>query len=107
MRLLTYWLVLVYICFLPSIICSQGYAQEFKEYVERYKASFINNPDGPLNAEDVVHLDFFPADSSYIFSCKCLDISYSPIIALSTYSGKTKQYQPYDLLECAYRDSIF
>ncbi len=80
-------------------ICSSAAAQEYKKRIEKhreaYKADFIKEARSPLKEEDLKHLHFFEADSTYNIVARVERLTNQKIFNMPTYDGTSKEFIRY------------
>jgi uncharacterized protein len=78
------------------------YSVTLKEYREKYKTGFLNDPRSPLKVEDLPYLDFFPEDENWKLNCTCQRVTDAKPFEMPTYSGVTRTYLLHSIATCAY-----
>jgi uncharacterized protein (DUF1684 family) len=79
--------------FLLIISSCVSVAKEIMTHRESYKQGFLMDPRSPLQAEDLVHLDFFPADAKGKIEATFILTPDAETFEMPTYSGITRTYR--------------
>ena len=81
------------------LINSSAYAQNFNSKIAKhrdsYKADFIKDQNSPLKENDLQHLHFFDADSSYQITAKLSLLKNQKSFQMPTYDGTSKEFIRY------------
>lgn len=92
------------ILFLLNVLILAGqagqpsYAEEVNRHREAYKKDFLHNDRSPLGAEDLDKLRFYEPDETYRVRCTFTRTPDEKPFELPTYSGITKPYVKYGVL---------
>ena len=99
-----------FILFLTFISCSpknSSYIKLMEKFREHYKQEFLLEERAPLKTKDEVDLlDFFPIDKNYECHCKVIEAQEKTAFEMTTYSGISKPYYAYGILECQLQNKI-
>jgi len=90
-------------CFiLFMMIQLNSFAQDYKTQIanhrENYKADFLKDARSPLKEDDLKHLHFFEADSSYDVKAKVELLMNETSFQMPTYTGSSREYIRYAIL---------
>ena len=78
----------------------QSYSDYIAQHQKHYMEEFIKDQRAPLNAEDLKHVHFYPADESLKCECNFQLTPEEKPFELSTYSGITKPFRQYGIATC-------
>jgi len=94
MRSAIYLLLLL----LPSLSFAQDYELQMENYRKKKEAAFLKNEFGPLRADQLSYLDYYPADQRYSVSASVEWLSDEPAFQMPTYDGTSNEYRRAALL---------
>lgn len=89
-----YFLILVLATLSAS--CA-SYSNTLQAHRETYKEEFLQDPRSPLDSNDLVHLDFFPADPKAKVKATFQATPAEEPFELPTYSGVTRTYRKWGI----------
>lgn len=78
---------------------SLSFNQQIEAHREAYRADFVKNEHSPLSGDDLQFLRFYAPDSTYRVTAAFTRTPYAVPFDMATYSGITKQYVQYGLLQ--------
>ncbi|WP_343534623.1 DUF1684 domain-containing protein [Pedobacter sp.] len=78
---------------------AQSFNQQIATHREKYKADFISNEHSPLKEQDLKHLRFYEADSTYKVTAKVTLLEGEKAFKMPTYAGTTAEYIRYAKLD--------
>lgn len=84
-------IVLVLTLFVHSVY-AQSYADELKHHREKYKSEFLSDPKSPLAKNELKHLRFFEADSTWKRTARFERLVDTVGFMMQTHSGVEKKY---------------
>ena len=76
-----------------------AYNAQISAHRQHYKTEFIGKPRSPLTAQDTGLLDFYAPNSAWRLSAHLTLTPESPPFDLLTYSGLTRLYRQYGILQ--------
>lgn len=91
-------IVFLLLIFVPSLILAQNHAQEIATYRKEKDAAYLKNEYGPLKADQLSYLDYFPANQQYLVKAKVELLPDEPTFRMPTYDGTSNEYKRYALL---------
>ncbi|WKK58327.1 peptide deformylase [Sphingobacterium sp. BN32] len=91
-------IVFLLLIFVPSLIFAQNHAQEIATYRKEKDAAYLKNEYGPLKADQLSYLDYFPANQQYLVKAKVELLPDEPTFRMPTYDGTSNEYKRYALL---------
>ena len=91
-------IVFLLLIFVPSLIFAQNHAQEIATYRKEKDAAYLKNEYGPLKADQLSYLDYYPANQQYLVKAKVELLPDEPTFRMPTYDGTSNEYKRYALL---------
>lgn len=91
-------IVFLLLIFVPSLIFAQNHAQEIATYRKEKDAAYLKNEYGPLKADQLSYLDYFPANQQYLVKAKVELLPDEPTFRMPTYDGTSNEYKRYAIL---------
>jgi len=91
-------IVFLLLIFVPSLIFAQNHAQEIATYRKEKDAAYLKNEYGPLKADQLSYLDYYPANEQYLVKAKVELLPDEPTFRMPTYDGTSNEYKRYALL---------
>ncbi|MVZ65689.1 peptide deformylase [Sphingobacterium sp. DK4209] len=90
----------IYILFLllPITASSQDYAQDIASYRKQKDEAYLKNEYGPLKADQLSLLSYYPANKQFITQAKVELLADEPSFRMPTYDGTSNEYKRYALL---------
>jgi uncharacterized protein (DUF1684 family) len=91
---------LLALLFLTSLNClAQDHKTQIAEFQKKYMADFLEDKNSPLKKDDLQHLRFYDADSSYKVVAKAQLIVNLPAFIMPVFNGNGQSYVKYALLK--------
>ncbi len=87
--------IVLLLLFMYSSAAAQEYKKRIEKHREAYKENFINHTSSPLKEEDLKHLHFFEADSTYSTIAKVEVLANQKVFNMPTYDGTSKKFIRY------------
>jgi len=100
-------LLVIITVLLTSCGTSKSFRNEVDQYREAYKKDFLDTEASPLDADDLVLLDFYNPDAKWKLTCNCILEDNAMPIDMPTYSGRTKKFKAYATAFCQYKNQKF
>lgn len=76
----------------------QSYEQEIEHYRSELKAQLANNTHGPLRAENLDYISYFPANKDYLVKADVELLIGERSFRMPTYDGTSNEYKRYALV---------
>jgi hypothetical protein len=92
---------------LPAQTAESLYAAAIEQHREEYKGEFLTDPRSPLSEEDLPLLRFYPPDQRYQLTCRFIRTPEEKPFDLPTYSGITRPYVKYGILQFEWEGSSY
>lgn len=74
---------------------AQSYTEQIAKHRESYKQDFIKDKYAPLQENDLQHLHFFDADSTYKVTADVEVLKDEKVFKMPTYDGTSKEFYRY------------
>jgi len=101
----------VFLLNFPALLFSQSHVENYEHDIEKhrknYKEEFINHPRSPITAADTGFINFFPANHSWNIIANFTETPDSKAFELPTYSGLTRTYRQYGILNLHHKGIDF
>ncbi|WP_293932459.1 peptide deformylase [Sphingobacterium sp. UBA6645] len=91
-------IVFLLLIFVPSLIFAQNHVQEIATYRKEKDAAYLKNEYGPLKADQLSYLDYYPANPQYRVQAEVELLPDEPTFRMPTYDGTSNEYKRYALL---------
>ena len=77
------------------------------KYREHHLKSLVDDLRSPITAQDLPHIEFYPENKAWKFTCTCDILQGEKPFELPTYSGITRTYIRYATANCKYKTKPF
>ncbi len=78
---------------------SQSYAEQVLAARKLKEQEFVKNPMGPVHADQVKYLNYYPVDEKYKVNAKVEILFNEPTFRMPTYDGTSNEYKRYAVLK--------
>ena len=103
--------LIVFLLNFQVLLFSQSHIENYEHDIEKhrknYKEEFINHPRSPITAADTGFINFFPANHSWNIIANFTETPDSKAFELPTYSGLTRTYRQYGILDLHHKGIDF
>ncbi|TCD08330.1 DUF1684 domain-containing protein [Pedobacter frigidisoli] len=85
---------------------AQSYSEQIAKHRESYKQDFIKESNSPLKADDLKHLHFYNADSTYRVLAEVEILKNEKIFKMPTYAGTSSDYFRFAKIKFKLKDKV-